>query len=182
MPHRIAGETIDSVHATLRVAGGALTITTFEAARDQARLTAAGQYSFADGRYTVNASGTALAIDYALKPVLAALGLATVEVVRRPRVAILSTGDEIIAPGQPMRPGLVYDSNAIILADAVRELGGEPVPLGIVPDDADALRRALERALVHDVVLLSGGTSKGEGDVSYRVVGGLGEAIDLILR
>src|SRR5262249_31096374 len=65
--------------------------------------------------------------------VLAALGVLRVSLVRRPRVAILSTGDELIAPGQPMRPGLVYDSNASILADAVRELGGEPVALGIVP-------------------------------------------------
>ena len=56
--------------------------------------------------------------------VLAALGISQVPVYRRPRVAIVSTGDEIISPGEPMRPGLVYDSNAVILADAVRELGG----------------------------------------------------------
>jgi putative molybdopterin biosynthesis protein len=102
--------------------------------------------------------------------VLAALGIATVPVVRRPRVAILSTGNELIAPGQPMRPGLVFDSNATILADAVRELGGEPVLLGIFPDDVDTLRQALRGALQSDVVLLSGGTSKGEGDLCYRVV------------
>lgn len=106
--------------------------------------------------------------------VLAALGLAHVDVVRRPRVAILSTGNELIAAGQPMRPGLVYDSNATILADTVRELGGEPVPLGTVPDDYDALMGLLRQALAHDVVLLSGGTSKGEGDISYRVVADLG--------
>jgi putative molybdopterin biosynthesis protein len=106
--------------------------------------------------------------------VLAALGLPEVAAVRKPRVAILSTGDELIAPGQPMRPGLVYDSNAAILADAVRELGGEPVPLGIVPDNRELLRQELDRALAHDVVLLSGGTSKGEGDLSYRVVAELG--------
>jgi putative molybdopterin biosynthesis protein len=107
--------------------------------------------------------------------VLAALGIAAVSVVRRPRVAILSTGDEIIAPGTPMRPGLVYDSNATILADTVRELGGQPVPLGIVPDDRQALEVALREALRYDVVLLSGGTSKGAGDISYRVVAQLGE-------
>lgn len=106
--------------------------------------------------------------------VLAALGLARVEVVRRPRVAILSTGDEIIPPGSPMRPGLIFDSNATVLADAVRELGGEPVPCGIVPDDRAALEQALRKALGCDLVLLSGGTSKGAGDISYRVVGGLG--------
>jgi molybdopterin molybdotransferase/putative molybdopterin biosynthesis protein len=106
--------------------------------------------------------------------VLAALGVTTVWVVRRPRIAILSTGDEIIAPGQPMKPGLVYDSNATILADAVRELGGMPIMLGIVPDELAALRAALTDALAYDVVLLSGGTSKGEGDLCYRVVGELG--------
>jgi len=106
--------------------------------------------------------------------VLAALGVTTVAVVRRPRVAILSTGNEIIAPGQPMRPGLVYDSNATILADAVRECGGEPVPYGIVPDDKVLLAARLASALACDLVLLSGGTSKGEGDLCYRVVAELG--------
>jgi putative molybdopterin biosynthesis protein len=102
--------------------------------------------------------------------VLAALGLDRIAVYRRPRVAILSTGDELIPPGQAIRPGLVYDSNATVLADAVRELGGEPVLLGVVPDRESRLREALRAALAHDVVLLSGGTSKGAGDLSYRVV------------
>ncbi|HEV3078352.1 MAG TPA: molybdopterin biosynthesis protein [Gemmataceae bacterium] len=106
--------------------------------------------------------------------VLAALGIATVPVVRRPRVGILSTGDEIIPPGATMRPGLVYDSNAAVLADAVRELGGEPVALGIVGDNAELLERALRQGLAYDLVLLSGGTSKGPGDLSYRVVASLG--------
>jgi putative molybdopterin biosynthesis protein len=103
--------------------------------------------------------------------VLAAIGVASIEVWRRPVVAILSTGDEIIAPGEPMHAAKVYDSNAQVLADAVRELGGEPRRLGIVADAAASLRTALRRALeVADLVLLSGGTSKGAGDVSYRVV------------
>jgi len=106
--------------------------------------------------------------------VLAALGVARVRVVRRPRVAILSTGNELVEPGQPLRAGLIYDSNATILADAVRELGGVPTCLGIVPDDQAALMAALRGALDYDVILLSGGTSKGEGDLSYRVVGELG--------
>jgi putative molybdopterin biosynthesis protein len=103
--------------------------------------------------------------------VLAAIGVASVDVWRKPIVAIVSTGDEIIAPGQPMAPARVYDSNAQVLADAVRELGCEPRRLGIVADDIDALRTTLREALATaDVVLLSGGTSKGAGDVSYRVV------------
>ena len=107
--------------------------------------------------------------------VLAALGLAEVSVVRRPRVAILSTGDELLPPGEPIGPGLVYDSNSTVLADAVRELGGEPVRLGIVPDDDARLDDALARALECDGVLLSGGTSKGAGDLSYRAVARLGQ-------
>ena len=106
--------------------------------------------------------------------VLAAIGCEYVSVVRRPRVAVLSTGDEIVQPGEEMRPGLVFDSNGRILADAVHELGGEPVFWGAFRDDVDALRKALHEALVDsDVVLLSGGTSKGEGDLNALVVGEL---------
>src|SRR5207248_3033026 len=105
----------------------------------------------------------------------AALGLSSISVVRRPRIAILSTGNELIPPGAALRPGCVFVSNATILADAVRELGGEPVPLGIVADDSALLERALRQALACDVVLLSGGTSKGAGDLSYQVVGRLGK-------
>lgn len=106
--------------------------------------------------------------------VLAAIGCESVAVVRRPRVAILSTGDEIVQPGEPMRPGLVFDSNGRILTDAVRELGGEPLFLGAFRDDVAALRAALHEALAQaDLVLLSGGTSKGEGDLNATVVGEL---------
>ena len=106
--------------------------------------------------------------------VLAAIGCEYVSVVRRPRVAVLSTGDEIVQPGEEMRPGLVFDSNGRILADAVHELGGEPVFWGAFRDDLDALRKALHEALADsDVVLLSGGTSKGEGDLNALVVGEL---------
>jgi len=102
--------------------------------------------------------------------VLAAIGRDEIEVIRRPTVAILSTGDEIIAPGTPSRPASVYDANATMLADAVREIGGEPLALGIVGDEESALEAALGRALGCDIVLLSGGTSKGGGDLSYRVL------------
>ena len=103
--------------------------------------------------------------------VLAAIGVPNVDVWRKPIVAILSTGDEIIAPGEKMEPAKVYDSNGQVLADAVRELGGEPLRLGITHDNVDALRERLRYALgAADIVLMSGGTSKGAGDVSYRVV------------
>jgi putative molybdopterin biosynthesis protein len=103
--------------------------------------------------------------------ILAAIGETKIYVWRRPKVAILSTGDEIIAPGQLMCPGFVYDSNARIIADAVKELGGEPIELGIANDDITQLRDKINEALTKaDIVLLSGGTSKGQGDLSYQVV------------
>lgn len=106
--------------------------------------------------------------------VLAAIGQATLWVWRRPRVGIISTGEELREPGEPMQAGLIYDSNSRILADAVQELGCQAQLYGIVPDDARQLQDVLSTAMNDcDVVLLSGGTSKGEGDISYRVVHGL---------
>src|SRR5262249_59114256 len=72
---------------------------------------------------------------------LAAVGCAVIEVWRKPRVAIISTGDEIIAPGDAMRPGAVYDSNAAILAAAVEEAGGSPHPPGVWAAHAAGLSR-----------------------------------------
>ena len=112
---------------------------------------------------------------------LAAVGLERVAVFARPRVAVLSTGDEVRPPGAPLSVGEVYDSNGRVLADAVRELGGEPVPLGIVPDEEAALAAALSGALggggACELVLLSGGTSKGAGDLAGRVIAGLAERL-----
>ncbi|HTV88010.1 MAG TPA: molybdopterin biosynthesis protein [Stellaceae bacterium] len=102
---------------------------------------------------------------------LAAVGTAAVDVWRRPRVAIISTGDEIVAPGKPMRPGAVYDSNAAIIAAAVEEAGGIAKPLGIGPDDEIVLSRLVDEGLaMADIVVMSGGTSKGAGDLCYRAV------------
>jgi len=100
---------------------------------------------------------------------LAALGEANVSVWRRPKVAVISTGDELIAPGEQMEMGKVYDSNSTVIAHAVEELGCEAVRFGIVPDDEAQLETVLRNALALDFVLLSGGTSKGEGDLNYRV-------------
>jgi putative molybdopterin biosynthesis protein len=102
--------------------------------------------------------------------VLAAIGRSSVSVFRRPRVAIISTGSELVSPGGALPAGAVFDSNAAILAASVRELGGDPVSLGIVPDDESRLDEALARGMDCDAVVLSGGTSKGAGDLSYRVV------------
>ncbi|MGD9512113.1 MAG: molybdopterin biosynthesis protein [Geminicoccaceae bacterium] len=106
---------------------------------------------------------------------LAAVGLGEVAAHRRPTVAVISTGDELVAPGQPIRAGQVYDSNAAILSAAIAEQGGVAVPMGICPDELTALSEALERAVEHDIVLLSGGTSKGAGDLAHQAVGRLRE-------
>ncbi|MDP2412134.1 MAG: molybdopterin biosynthesis protein [Pseudolabrys sp.] len=106
---------------------------------------------------------------------LAACGLATIDVVRRPKVAVLSTGDELVAPGAPLKPAGVYDSNGAIVAAAIAECGGAPVSLGAFPDDAAQLEKAVRAALASsDMVVLSGGTSKGAGDLSHAIVARLG--------
>ena len=106
---------------------------------------------------------------------LAACGLAAVDVVRRPKVAVISTGDELVALGQPLKPAGIYDSNGAIIAAAVVEAGGEPVAFGAIPDDAAALDTAVREALAQcDMVVLSAGTSKGAGDLSHQIVSTLG--------
>jgi putative molybdopterin biosynthesis protein len=106
---------------------------------------------------------------------LAACGIAQLDVVRRPRVAVISTGDELTPPGAPLKPAGVYDSNGPIIAAAVTEAGGDAVSFGAFPDDDVALELAVQSALANcDIVLLSGGTSKGAGDLCHRMVSRLG--------
>jgi putative molybdopterin biosynthesis protein len=108
--------------------------------------------------------------------VLAGQGLGALPCYRRPRVAVISTGDELRAPGSgELAPGQIYDSNARIVADLVRESGGEAHVLGIARDTREDLRAHFERAQAFDAVILSGGTSKGAGDLTYRLVGELGK-------
>ena len=113
-------------------------------------------------------------LSYRETGVLAAVGVDRVDVVARPRVAVVSTGDEIVEPGMPLGVGKVYDSNQRMLLDAAAELGCEPVACGIVPDDEALLESTIERLIVGsgaaDILLLSGGTSKGEGDLNASVV------------
>ncbi len=107
---------------------------------------------------------------------LAAIGLTEVAVYKRPKVAVLSTGGEVVEPGKALPPGKIYDINAHTLSAAVLESGGEAINLGIVPDEKDKLKKALEQALASaDVILTSGGVSVGPKDFTPQVVDSLGK-------
>jgi molybdopterin molybdotransferase len=107
--------------------------------------------------------------------VLASLGIAELAVRRRPRIAILSTGDELAAPGEALRYGQIYDANSVALAAAVEEAGGEPILLPRAPDDPARIE-ALVRAAAHEAELLvaSGGVSVGRHDHVRDVIERLG--------
>ena len=108
--------------------------------------------------------------------VLASLGLDQVEVIRRPRVAILSTGDELLRPGQPLRPGKIYDSNAFSLASMVLDFGGVPRILDVAADTVEALGARIEEGLVDaDMLVTSAGVSRGDFDVVKEVLARRGE-------
>jgi len=107
--------------------------------------------------------------------VLASLGRRQVLVSQRPRVALLSTGDEVAEPGWPRTAGQIYDSNRFTLRGLIAQCGAEPIDLGIVPDVRDVLRgRLLEAAGLADVVITSGGVSVGVYDLVKDVLGEIG--------
>ena len=102
--------------------------------------------------------------------VLASLGHATTKVIRRPAVAILSTGDELVTPGQPKPPAKIYDANAYGVAALVRRYGGLPRLLGIAKDTVDALTAKINEGLDADMLITSAGVSRGDYDVVKEVL------------
>ena len=119
----------------------------------------------------VTAGITVLSAGQTLTPaalgLAAALGLHELIVTPRPRVVVISTGSELVGPGTPLRPGQIYESNAVMLAAAVREAGAEVVTVATCGDDVDAFRAAVNaHAGDSDVVITSGGVSAG----AYEVV------------
>ena len=105
--------------------------------------------------------------------VLATIGVGRPEVFRRPRVAFMSTGDELTPPEAiGLEPGAIRDSNRPMLLSLLEDAGVEPVDLGIIPDDPDVLREAFTRAAEADVVVSTGGVSMGDYDVTKMVLQG----------
>lgn len=112
--------------------------------------------------------------------VLASAQCVQVPVFPQPRVAILSTGDELVTPEMPLQPGQIVDSNQYALAALVRQAGAIPVPLGIVPDQPQALRAAIQTALAQaDVIVSSGGVSVGDYDYVDEILAELGATLHI---
>jgi molybdopterin molybdotransferase len=108
----------------------------------------------------------------------AAIGLTQLDVRRRVRVAVFSTGDEIVEPGSVRPPPALFDANRYLLACLVERLGGAPTDLGILPDDRERLARAIAAAAqTHDLVLTSGGVSTGEADHVRHAVETIGRLV-----
>src|SRR5271170_2610580 len=117
----------------------------------------------------VTAGAVVLAAGHRMRPqdvgLAASLGLRQIAVRRRLRVALFSTGDELVEPGQALAPGAIYDSNRYTLAALLRVTGAAVSDLGILPDRLEAIRDALERAAAdHDAIVTSGGMSTGDED------------------
>lgn len=107
---------------------------------------------------------------------LASIGIGQIQVVRQVRVAVLSTGDEVVEPGAPLNPGKTFDANRPMILEMVRNAGAQPLDLGIVRDDAQSLETAIRHAAeVADAVITSGGVSVGEADHTRQVMQSLGE-------
>jgi putative molybdopterin biosynthesis protein len=108
--------------------------------------------------------------------VLAAIGISEVAVYRKPKVGIFSSGDEVVSAGEELLPGKLYDINSIAIAAGITENGGVPEFLGIIEDDFNSLQTKLGSKLGEfDILIISGGTSAGMGDMLYEVVDKLGE-------
>ncbi|MDR1727040.1 MAG: molybdopterin molybdotransferase MoeA [Acidobacteriota bacterium] len=108
---------------------------------------------------------------------LIAVGRTEVKAFRKPVVAVIATGDELVAPGRPLRPGKTYNSNASALAAAITRHGGVPKLLGVARDDKASVLRKITQGLECDAIVTSGGASKGDYDLVRLVLGELGEVV-----
>ncbi|MHB1228742.1 MAG: molybdopterin molybdotransferase MoeA [Halothiobacillus sp.] len=114
-------------------------------------------------------------LDAAQLGLLASVGIAAVDVVRKPRVAVFTTGNELIAPGNALPPGKIFNANHAILLAALARLSVNVLDLGVLPDHPDEIRVALQRGAAEaDLVLTSGGVSVGDADLVRQVVAEIG--------
>lgn len=152
------------------------TVTIFEAPTPHAFVRHKAAF-YRAGNPLLNAGTPLTAPDIA---VLAAAQCATVTVYRRPRVAILSTGDELVPIDQPLQAGQIVDSNQYALTALITATGAEAIPLGIIPDQPDKLKAAIAHALsTADIVLSSGGVSVGDYDYVDQILAELGANIHI---
>jgi molybdopterin molybdotransferase len=108
---------------------------------------------------------------------IAALGVTEIEAYAKPTVAILSTGNEIVDPGQPLAPGQIYDINRVTVSAVVSDNGAVPISYRTASDTIEDLSRAVDECLAHDVMVFSGGSSVGERDLILDVVTSRGEML-----
>lgn len=108
---------------------------------------------------------------------VAAVGVQQIEVFRKPSVAIVSTGNEVVAPGLPLPPGHIYDINRFTLEAVARRHGGRPVALASPGDSIDQLDRVLDAAVAYDLIVFSGGSSVGDRDLVRDVISARGEIL-----
>jgi molybdopterin molybdotransferase len=160
----------DAVVPVEHVAQSANTVEISEAARTGAHVRPRGG-DVASGEVVMRA-GTMLTP--ARLAAVAAAGVATVECRRRPRVGILATGSELVAPGEPLRAGQIYETNGLMLDASLSAAGADTVTEPTAVDDEAVLREALERGLACDVLVTSGGVSVGEHDLVRAVERELG--------
>jgi molybdopterin molybdotransferase len=122
----------------------------------------------------VEAGQMVLSVGTPIRPaeigMLASMGCAEIRVHRRPRIAVLATGDELVAPGGALGPGQIYNSNTSTICALVRRTGGESVALGIARDTTEDLRRSLRHLLDIDLILTTGGVSVGDYDLVKHVL------------
>ncbi|MDA0229915.1 MAG: molybdopterin molybdotransferase MoeA [Proteobacteria bacterium] len=149
-------------------------ITVLKAARKAQFIRPAGlDFSAGDIGLKAGQHLTPRAIGYA-----AAMNHPSLAVRRKPRVAILATGDEIVMPGEPIGPNQIVSSNSHALAAAVRNYGGEPLSLGIAPDDRQGLKAMAAGARGADILVTTGGASVGDHDLVQSVLGEIGLELD----
>ena len=138
------------------------------------RSTTIGENVMARGS-DIKAGETVLQKGAALTPfeigMLSGIGKNQVKVYMKPKVAVISTGPELIHPGERLTPGKIYDINSYTLGSAIKSLGGEPISFGVIPDDLKIIEEVLDRALrVADIVVTSGGASVGPHDLIPKII------------